>query len=107
MIKKIGPRTRALATATVLATAVAGGVMTATAASASTPPPLNCSSGLNNATTAWFTCTGSGNWDGYVNCYYWPGSSTGWVNQSGGTVKRWLSCSTYVSGWGFEPGTTQ
>lgn len=101
MTASIRTRARALATAAVLASAVAGGVAAASSAQASS---LSCSWGYNNANTAWFTCSGTGTWQGWVNCYYWPGQQTSWITQNGGTVHEWLTCPSpsHVTGGGFH-----
>jgi hypothetical protein len=69
-----------------------------------TPHALSCSWGYNNANTAWFTCSGSGIWMGWVNCYYYPGQQTSWITQNGGTVHEWLTCPSpsHVTGGGFH-----
>lgn len=105
MSNRLGMRTRALVTAGTLAAAAAGGVVTAGVAQAAvTPHSLSCNWGYNNANTAWFTCSGSGTWQGWVNCYYWPGQQTSWITQNGGTVHEWLTCSSpsHVTGGGFH-----
>jgi hypothetical protein len=102
MISHFGIRTRALISAGVLVAAMSGGIATAASADAATPHSLSCSSGLNNATTAWFTCTGSGTWQGYANCYFYPAQDTSWITQSGGTVHEWETCETYVTSTGFN-----
>lgn len=102
MTRNLSTRTRALIAATVLA--VAGAVGTGTAVAAPTTLPA-CSKGYNNANTAWFTCTGSGTWQGYANCYFYAGQQTSWITQSGGTVHEWLTCPSpsHVTTIGFNP----
>ena len=106
MYKLIATRARALALTGALVTAVAGSVAVAGAADAATPSSLSCSDGYNNANTAWFTCSGSGSWEGWVNCYYAPGHNTGWIDQSSGTVHEWLTCGSpsHVTGLGIHYG---
>jgi hypothetical protein len=73
-VKEIKTRALALILAGALVTSVAGGVMAAGAADAATPSSLSCASGYNNANTAWFTCSGSGSWEG---CGPRPASAPG------------------------------
>jgi len=56
---------------------------------------LSCSDGLNNATQAWGTCTGSGTWRLTVDCYLWGANSTNWYNQGGGTHSLYATCPSW------------
>jgi hypothetical protein len=56
---------------------------------------LSCSHGLNNATQAWGTCTGSGTWRLTVDCYLWGANSTNWYEQGGGTHSLYAVCPSW------------
>lgn len=69
---------------------------TAGAAHAAQPDSLySCSHGLNTATTAWGTCSGSGTWRLTADCYYWSAATTSWYNQPGGTHTLYVSCPSW------------
>jgi hypothetical protein len=105
MYKTTATRARALIVAGALVAATASTLMAAGTANASARS-LSCDDGYNNANTVWFTCSGSGSWEGWANCYFAPGHNTGWITQDGGTVREWLTCGSpsHVTGLGIHYG---
>jgi hypothetical protein len=92
MFNRTKMRARAIAGAGLLALACgAGGILAGPAQAAG----LNCSDGLNNATQAWGTCTGSGTWRLTVDCYLWGANSTNWYTQSSGTHSLYAVCPSW------------